>query len=290
VKLGTFKQHGRVFPGIVVDEEVYDLSTGGGREKGFPDLKSLLRTDGALEKLAELSAQGEKPGRVYALNDLQVLAPIADPAKIIGIGLNYFDHAEETGSKIPEEPIFFTKFATSVTGPEDPIVLPAVSREVDYEAELAVIIGKKGKCIPEDCAMQYVAGYTVFNDVSARDLQFRGGQWTKGKALDTFAPIGPYLVTADEVGDPHGLAVKLWLNDRLMQDSSTEKLIFKIPVLVSFLSQLFTLEPGDIIATGTPSGVGFTRKPPVYLQAGDKVRIFIEKIGALSNPVINPRS
>src|SRR5690554_1317412 len=261
-----------------------------GREKGFRDLKSLLTAEGALEKLTKSPARGEKPGRVYALNDLQVLAPIDDPAKIIGIGLNYFDHAEETGSKIPEEPIFFTKFATSVTGPEDPIVLPAVSREVDYEAELAVIIGKKGKCIPEDCAMQYVAGYTVFNDVSARDLQFRGGQWTKGKALDTFAPIGPYLVTADEVGDPHGLAVKLWLNDRLMQDSSTEKLIFKIPVLVSFLSQLFTLEPGDIIATGTPSGVGFTRKPPVYLQAGDKVRIFIEKIGALSNPVINPRS
>lgn len=290
MKLGTFKHNGRVFPGVAGDEEVYDLSPAGGGEKGFPDLKSLLATEGALEELTERHAWGEKPGRAYARKDLEVLTPVANPGKIICIGLNYLDHAEETGNKLPEEPLFFTKFATSLIGPEEPIVLPAVSREVDYEAELAVIIGKKGKCIPEDRALQYVAGYTVFNDVSARDLQFRDGQWTKGKALDTFAPAGPYLVTADEVGDPHGLAVKLWLNDRLMQDSSTEKLIFKIPVLISFLSHLFTLEPGDIIATGTPPGVGYTRKPPVFLQPGDKVRIAIEKIGVLVNPVIGPFS
>jgi 2-keto-4-pentenoate hydratase/2-oxohepta-3-ene-1,7-dioic acid hydratase in catechol pathway len=234
-------------------------------------------------------AAGERTGLSYPLQELRVLAPVLNPAKIICIGLNYLDHALESGAPVPEEPVIFTKFATAIIGPEAPIILPPVTKEVDYEAELAVVIGKKGKNVPEKEAMEYVAGYTVFNDVSARDLQFRDGQWTKGKTLDTFAPMGPYLVTADEVGDPHRLAIKLWLNDRLMQDSSTEKLIFKIPVLISFLSQLFTLEPGDIIATGTPPGVGFARKPPVYLKPGDTVRITIEKIGTLVNPVATPK-
>ncbi|NLY88601.1 MAG: fumarylacetoacetate hydrolase family protein [Firmicutes bacterium] len=300
MRLGTFADNrGRVFPGLCrcrardARDEVFDLSRGFAeirREGGFPDLKTLLATEGGFAqacagRLRSLLAAGEKPGPSYPLQELQVLAPVLNPAKIICIGLNYLDHALESGAAVPEEPVIFTKFATAIVGPGAPIVLPPITKEVDYEAELAVIIGKKGKNVPEEEAMQYVAGYTVFNDVSARDLQFRDGQWTKGKTLDTFAPMGPYLVTADEVGDPHRLAIKLWLNDRLMQDSSTEKLIFKIPVLISFLSQLFTLEPGDIIATGTPPGVGFARKPPVFLKPGDTVRITIEKVGTLVNPV-----
>lgn len=289
MQLGTFADHqGRVFPGLCRDDKVYDLSQGFAefrREGGFPDLKTLLAAEGGLARLQGLLAAGEQPGPAYPLAKLQVLAPVLNPAKIVCIGLNYIDHARESGAAVPEEPVIFTKFATSITGPGAPIILPPVTNQVDYEAELAVVVGRKGKNIPEEEAMAYVAGYTVFNDVSARDLQFRDGQWTKGKALDTFAPMGPYLVTADEVGDPHRLAIKLWLNDRLMQDSSTEKLIFKIPVLISFLSRLFTLEPGDIIATGTPPGVGFARKPPVFLKPGDTVRITIEKVGTLVNPV-----
>ncbi|HYH04488.1 MAG TPA: fumarylacetoacetate hydrolase family protein, partial [Bacillota bacterium] len=179
----------------------------------------------------------------------------------------------------------FNKFATSVTGPGQPIVLPEISTQVDYEAELAVVIGKTGKAVSEDQAMELVAGYTVFNDVSARDLQFRDGQWVKGKALDTFAPTGPYLITADQIANPHQLAIRLWLNGQLMQSGNTGQLIFKIPALISYLSQFFTLEPGDIIATGTPPGVGFARKPPVFLKAGDEVVIEIDKVGRLCNPV-----
>ena len=293
MRLGTFADdRGRVFPGLYQNNEVFDLSRGFAgirREGGFPDLKTLLAIEGGFVlcagRLRRLLAAGERPGPSYPLPELRVLAPVPNPAKIICIVLNYLDHAIEAGAAVPEEPVIFTKFATSIIGPDAPIVLPPVTKAVDYEAELAVVIGKKGKNVPEEEAMEYVAGYTVFNDVSARDLQFRDGQWTKGKALDTFAPMGPYLVTADEVGDPHRLAIRLWLNDRLMQNSSTEKLIFKVPALISFLSQLFTLEPGDIIATGTPPGVGYARKPPVYLKPGDTVRITIETIGTLVNPV-----
>lgn len=291
MRLGTFADcRGRIFPGLCQGEEVFDLSQGFAgvcREGGFPEIRSLLAVDGMLERLKSLQPEGMKSGQSYLLSELQVLAPVLNPPKIIGIGLNYLDHALESGAAVPEEPVIFTKFATAITGPGTPIVLSSVTKEADYEAELAVVIGRKGKNVPEEEALQYVAGYTVFNDVSARDLQFRDGQWTKGKVLDTFAPMGPYLVTTDEVDDPHRLAIKLWLNDRLMQDSSTEKLIFKIPMLISFLSRLFTLEPGDIIATGTPAGVGFARKPPVYLKPGDTVRITIEKIGTLVNPVVS---
>ena len=216
MRLGTFADYrGRVFPGICLGDEVFDLSQGLAEvcpEEGFPDLKTLLATEGGLGhagRFQSLLAAGERTGLSYPLQELRVLAPVLNPAKIICIGLNYLDHALESGAPVPEEPVIFTKFAKSIIGPEAPIILPPVTKEVDYEAELAVVIGKKGKNVPEKEAMEYVAGYTVFNDVSARDLQFRDGQWTKGKTLDTFAPMGPYLVTADEVGDPHRLAIAL---------------------------------------------------------------------------------
>ncbi|MEW4570970.1 fumarylacetoacetate hydrolase family protein [Tautonia sp. JC769] len=216
-----------------------------------------------------------------------LLAPVPDPRKIICLGLNYRDHAIETGAKIPEEPILFSKYPSSLIGHEAPIQLPKVSHEVDYEAELVIVVGLPGRDIPAARAMEHVAGYAVGHDVSARDWQLRkpGGQWMSGKTFDTFAPVGPYLVTADEVPDPHALGIRLRLNGRLMQDSSTSQLIFRVPETIAYLSQIMTLEPGDLIFTGTPPGVGMARKPPVWLKPGDVVEVEIDGLGTLRNPV-----
>lgn len=292
MKLGTFSYNGRTFPGMVNGDQVFDLSQAGlfasseaGKSRKITDLASLLAGEEVLERLLEGRLPSAGTGIIYRLHKVQTLAPVLNPQKIICIGLNYSDHAAESGIDIPEEPVFFTKFNSSIIGPGQSIILPRITKQVDYEAELAVIIGRRGKHIPEEKALEYVAGYTVFNDISARDLQFRGGQWVKGKALDTFAPLGPYLITADEIEDPHNLEIKLWLNDELMQNSNTGRMIFKIPALIAFLSRLFTLEPGDVIATGTPPGVGFVRLPPVFLRPGDKVTVYVERVGTLTNPV-----
>jgi 2-keto-4-pentenoate hydratase/2-oxohepta-3-ene-1,7-dioic acid hydratase in catechol pathway len=221
--------------------------------------------------------------------DLTFLAPIPRPPKLICIGLNYRDHAAETNMELPRTPVVFGKYASAVIGPDEPIVLPRISSQVDYEAELAVVIGRRGKNVPVEQAMDFVAGYTIINDVSARDLQMESGQWLKGKTCDTFAPMGPWVVTTDEVADPHDLHVSLRLNGETMQDSNTKQMIFPIPELISYLSRLFTLEVGDVIATGTPSGVGFARRPPIFLQDGDLVEIEIEGIGVLRNPVVKER-
>ncbi|WP_169973573.1 fumarylacetoacetate hydrolase family protein [Tautonia rosea] len=217
----------------------------------------------------------------------RLLAPVPDPRKIICLGLNYRDHAIETGAKIPEEPILFSKYPTSLIGHEAPIQVPKVCHEVDYEAELVIVIGLPGRDIPASEAMDHVAGYAVGHDVSARDWQLRkpGGQWMSGKTFDTFAPVGPYLVTADEVPDPHSLGIRLRLNGRLMQDSSTSQLIFRVPETIAYLSQIMTLEPGDLIFTGTPPGVGMARKPPVWLKPGDVVEVEIDGLGTLRNSV-----
>lgn len=289
MKLGTFKRDSRVFCGVIQDQRVIELEPllpliSPAFEIQAGSLKSFLSHCSDFSKLAALLAHSAL--KDHPLHELQVLAPIVDPPKVICIGLNYRDHAVESQMAVPEEPVFFNKFTTSLIGEGQAIRLPPVSKQVDYEAELAVVIGTAGKRIPIERAMDHVAGYTILNDVSARDLQFRGGQWIKGKALDTFAPLGPWIVTADEIADPHRLPVKLWLNDRLMQESNTDQLIFNVPQLIHYLSQLFTLEPGDIIATGTPPGVGFARKPPVFLKDGDRVRIEIGGIGALNNPVV----
>jgi 2-keto-4-pentenoate hydratase/2-oxohepta-3-ene-1,7-dioic acid hydratase in catechol pathway len=212
------------------------------------------------------------------------MAPIPNPSKIVAIGLNYRDHAREQGSPIPERPIIFAKFPTSVIGPGDTITWdPALTQQVDYEAELAVIIGAAARNVDEEDALSFVAGYACGNDVSARDLQFGDHQWVRGKSLDTFCPLGPALVTPDEVGDPQGLTVRAVLNGEVMQDSSTSEMIFGVRELVAFASRAFTLLPGDVIMTGTPHGVGVFRKPPVFLKDGDQIAIEIERIGRLGN-------
>jgi 2-keto-4-pentenoate hydratase/2-oxohepta-3-ene-1,7-dioic acid hydratase in catechol pathway len=220
-------------------------------------------------------------------DDVTLLPPVPDPGKILCIGLNYRDHARENNRAIPTEPVLFAKYATTLIGHGAPIRLPKVSRKVDYEAELVVVLGKRGRDVAEADAMSYVAGYTVGHDVSARDWQFKGEekQWTIGKTFDTFGPTGPHLVTADEVADPHQLAVKLRLNGETMQDSNTREFIFTVPQLIAYLSQVVTLDPGDLIFTGTPPGVGVARKPPVFLKAGDVVEVEIEGLGVLRNPV-----
>ena len=221
------------------------------------------------------------------LNEVKLHAPVDDRPKIICVGLNYRDHAEEQGVKIPEEPVIFMKPYTAITGPEHPIVYPEITSQLDYEAELAVVMGRKCKKVRKEEALEYVLGYTCFNDVSARDIQFKDKQWVRGKSFDTFAPIGPWIVTGDEIGDPHSLRITAKVNGETRQDSNTGKLIFGVDYLISFISQVMTLEPCDIIATGTPAGVGIFHKPhPKLLKPGDTVEVEIEKIGKLTNRVI----
>lgn len=222
-------------------------------------------------------------GSAIPLERVHLLAPVPRPGKVICVGLNYRDHAAEVDMAPTSEPVLFAKFANSVIASGDTIVLPAESDQVDFEAELAVVIGRRARGVSEDGAMEYVAGYACANDVSARDLQFRTGQWLLGKAVDTFLPLGPWLVTPDEVGDPSQLEVSCTVNGRLMQHASTADMIFSIPQIVSYISQTITLEPGDVIATGTPPGVGFSRTPPVFLQDGDVVVVTVERVGTLKN-------
>jgi len=221
------------------------------------------------------------------LDKFHLLPPIPKPGKIICLGLNYIDHAEEQGVKPPAEPIIFFKPRTSLTGPYDDIVYPKIVKQLDYEGELVVIIGKRGKNIREEDAMEYVFGYTVMNDVSARDIQFGDKQWTRGKSFDTFAPCGPWIVTKDEIPDPHQLRILTKVNNELRQNSSTANMVFKIPRIVSSMSMVMTLEPGDMISTGTPAGVGYFMKPePKLLMVGDVVEVSIENIGTIRNRIV----
>ncbi len=230
------------------------------------------------EKLPEIS------GQAISLNKINFAPPISRPSKIIAIGLNYQDHAEESKGHIPEVPLVFAKFPSTLLGHNDKIMWDENTTEkVDFEAELAVIIGKKVHDCTEKEAFEAVFGYSCANDVSARDLQFGDGQWIRGKSLDTFCPLGPWIVTADQIPDPHSLKIRCWLNGSLMQDSHTGLMIFKIPYLVAFLSRHFTLLPGDVILTGTPHGVGAFRNPPVYMKGGDEVIVEIENLGRLVN-------
>ncbi|MGQ9575023.1 MAG: fumarylacetoacetate hydrolase family protein [Thermoguttaceae bacterium] len=227
-------------------------------------------------------------GTAVAADQVRLLPPVPRPGKVICVGLNYADHAKEGGMPIPPEPVIFSKFPTAVRAHGDPIILPRSSTEVDYEAELVAVIGTGGRHIPAEKARLHVAAYCCGNDVSARDWQLRkpGGQWLLGKSFDSFAPFGPALVTADEIPDPNNLRIQLRLNGQVMQDSSTAQFIFSVERLVSYVSGVCTLEPGDLIFTGTPGGVGCTRKPPVYLKPGDVVEVEIERIGILRNPVV----
>jgi 2-keto-4-pentenoate hydratase/2-oxohepta-3-ene-1,7-dioic acid hydratase in catechol pathway len=217
--------------------------------------------------------------------EVNVAAPVPRPGKIICIGLNYRNHALESGMAIPASPIVFSKFAGCAVGAGAAIVVPKHSTQTDYEAELAFVVGRRAKNVKKENAFDYVFGYTNFNDVSARDFQFADGQWQRGKSCDTFAPMGEFIATADEITDPHDLNIRFRLNGETLQNSSTRELIFRIPELIEFLSESITLEPGDVVATGTPPGVGFARKPPVFLKDGDVAEVEIEGLGTLSNPV-----
>ena len=235
---------------------------------------------------SEHQARLQKDGAVHARSAVTLHAPVPRPGKILCIGLNYRDHAAEQNVALPTRPLLFSKFVTCVQRPGGPIRIPRGSTQTDFEAELGVVIGKRASSVREADAMQHVLGYCNFHDVSARDFQFADGQWQRGKSCDTFAPFGEYVATTDEIGNPHALRIRLRLNGTTMQDSSTSQLVFDIPQLIAAISADITLEPGDVIATGTPPGVGFARKPPVYLQPGDVCEVEIDGLGVLRNPVV----
>lgn len=239
------------------------------------------------EEQKDLYQKALKSGQPVDLSKVHLLAPVLNPSKILCVGLNYADHAEEFNDPVPQEPVIFCKAVSSINGPDAPIVLPKISQRVDYEAELVVVIGQYGKDIDEKVALDYVAGYTCGNDVSARDWQKNtpAGQWFLGKSFDSFAPTGPVLVLKDEIENPNALAIQSRLNGQVMQSSNTKHFIFPVQKLISYISRIMTLEPGDLIFTGTPGGVGDQRKPPVYLKHDDIIEVEIEKIGVLSNSV-----
>lgn len=246
------------------------------------DLLGVWRWREKLDLVVECAA--ETGAGEYDADALDRFAPVGSPGKIVCVGLNYADHAEESGGDVPEEPVLFAKYPTAVTGPGSTVEWdPELTGKVDYEAELVAVIGEEAREVDERNAREHVAGYAVGNDVSARDLQFSDEQWTRGKSLDTFAPLGPQLVTADEVADPHDLDIWAEIDGERLQDSSTAKLFFGIDELVAFCSRAFTLEPGDLIYTGTPAGVGAFRDPPRYLEAGDTVTVGVEGLGELTN-------
>jgi 2-keto-4-pentenoate hydratase/2-oxohepta-3-ene-1,7-dioic acid hydratase in catechol pathway len=283
MKLATFSHAGSPHPGlgIVVGEEVVDLAAAA---PALPrDLCALLEAGApALEAARAAAAKGAR----LPLSRVRLHAAVPRPPKFLAIGLNYRDHAAEAKLEIPKLPIVFNKQTSCVAGPHDPIWLPRVSRALDYEAELGFVIGRRCRHVPRERAHEVIAGYLVVNDVSVRDWQMRVPTWTMGKSFDTHGPLGPWLTTADEVGDPHALGVRCWVNGELRQNSNTKELIFDCFALVEHLTTAFTLEPGDVVATGTPAGVGAVMRPPKYLVAGDVVRIEIDGLGRLENPVI----
>jgi 2-keto-4-pentenoate hydratase/2-oxohepta-3-ene-1,7-dioic acid hydratase in catechol pathway len=283
MRLVTYQSESGPRVAVVHPEGLVDLN------HAQPSLPSSMRQLLALGPDGlQRAAHAVQTGRPIPASHLRLLAPVPDPAKIFCVGLNYEDHARETGAEIPSEPVIFNKLPTALRGPGDSIVLPRISQKVDYEAELVVVIGRGGRHIARENAMQHVAGYTCGHDVSARDWQTGkpGGQWLLGKSFDSFAPTGPELVTTDEIRDPHQLDISLTLNQQTMQKSNTRQLIFPIDQLVAYLSGVCTLQPGDLLFTGTPPGVGAARKPPVFLQAGDQVVVEVEDVGSLHNAVV----
>ena len=281
MKLATFTESGRTRVGVVLGDRIADLAVAA---PGLPgDLLALLEAGPAALAEAERAA---RDATALPLDAVRLEAPLRRPPKILAVGLNYADHVAEAGLETPQLPLIFNKQPTSVAGPADAIHMPRVSTALDYEGELGVVIGRRCRHVPRERAAEVVAGYLVVNDVSVRDWQLRTPTWTMGKSFDTHCPIGPWITTADEVGDPHALALETRVNDELRQASNTKHLIFDVFGLVEHLSTAFTLEPGDVIATGTPGGVGIAMKPPKLLQEGDVVRVEIEGLGAIENRVV----
>lgn len=273
MKLIRFRENGKVKPGVILNDTYYDASSfGEDYNEKFFESDGLNR----LQHFVETSKD-----QLKALSgDVSLDSPFARPSKIVCIGLNYADHAKETNATIPKEPIVFFKSTSAIIGPNDDVIIPRNSKKTDWEVELAVVIGKKASYVEEADAMNYVAGYCLHNDLSEREFQLeRGGQWVKGKSCDTFAPLGPFLATKDEITDVDNLRLWLTLNGKMVQDGTTANLIFKVPFLVSYLSQFMTLLPGDVISTGTPAGVGLGFDPPIYLKDGDVVELGIDSLG-----------
>lgn len=280
MKLIRFRENGKVKPGVIIYDAFYDASAFG------QDYNEQFFENDGLNRLQRFI--GENRDQLRPLpNDISLDSPVARPSKIICIGLNYADHAKETNAPVPSEPIIFFKSTSAIVGPFDDVVIPKDSVKSDWEVELAVVIGKRASYVNEADAMEYIAGYCLHNDLSERAFQLeRGGQWVKGKSCDTFAPLGPFLATKDEIADVDNLRLWLKLNGKTMQDGTTANLIFKIPFLVTYLSQFMTLLPGDIISTGTPAGVGLGMNPQVYLKAGDVMELGIEGLGSSKQKVV----
>lgn len=284
MKLVTYTAGTDARLGIVREGEVIDLEKASAGRLPTDMLTFLRQGKPALDLAREIVASATS---TLPLSQIRLLAPVLNPPKIVAIGLNYLDHCREQNLKPPESPVLFAKFSTAVIGPGDAIRWdPSLTNQVDYEAELGVVIGRVARRVPTEQALDYVAGYTICNDVSARDLQFKDGQWVRAKSLDTFCPIGPWIITRDAIPDPGNLAISCLLNGQVMQDSNTRELAFGVPELIAFISRAFTLLPGDVISTGTPGGVGVFRSPQVFMKHGDVVTVRIEKIGELTNPCI----
>jgi acylpyruvate hydrolase len=300
VKLVSYDRSGRTRLGVVLPNHIVDLVTAAQKYaaatqdsvplEAFADMAAFLSaTNGVVataQKVVEWIQEHDLDANTIELDSADITVPLARPGKIICAGLNYADHCREQGVDLPESPVLFSKFTTSLLPHGGQITWsPEITQQVDFEAELAVIIGREARYVKEAAAMDYVAAYTIINDVSARDVQFADGQWIRGKSFDTFCPIGPYAVTAAAIADPHDLAIKCRVNGQTMQDSNTGEMIFKIPYLIEYISHFCTLQPGDIISTGTPHGVGVFRDPQVFLKPGDVVEVEVEKIGVLRNTV-----
>jgi len=306
LKLLSFTHHQEDRLGVLIADTIVDLPQAWAEfnkqtklqslpENQFPtDVVSLLSAEKSIQQscqqlirwLQNSSFEVGSTAFVYSRDSVKINPPVPNSGKIVCVGLNYADHCQEQNWEIPTSPVLFAKFPTCITGTNDLIQWPPESsQQVDYEAELAVVISKRASQVSAAQAYDYIGGYMIANDVSARDVQFADKQWVRGKSFDTFCPTGPYLVTQDEIGDPHHLFVKCRVNGELRQDSNTEHLVFKVPELIAFISKTSTLLPGDIICTGTPGGVGVFRDPPTFLQSGDVVEIEIDQLGHLKNTV-----
>ncbi len=283
MKIATFSFNNTIQTGAIVGDKIIAVPA----ERPISMIELLHNSDAMLKQLQEKIDSGQDR---MDLTDVKLLAPVQRPSKFFGVSLNYADHIEETGLDKPEYPTFFNKQSSCVIGPGEAIHRPRVSEKLDYEGELGLVIGRRCRHVTQEQAKEVIVGYTICNDVSVRDWQMRSHTWTLGKSFDTHGPIGPWIVTADEIGDPHALDIKTWVNDEQRQSSNTKHLIFNCYFLVEYLSTVMTLEPGDIIATGTSSGVGVKMKPRGYMKPGDVVRVEIENIGLLENPVIEEPS
>ncbi|MGQ4871926.1 MAG: fumarylacetoacetate hydrolase family protein [Candidatus Thorarchaeota archaeon] len=300
MRLVTYKRLGVPSIGVELEDGILDIPDAASffgrvyhvQGLSFPNtMVDLLRWDAGVDVVRQIveryqSVSSSERPMLVSRDKYTLAAPVPRPGKIIALGLNYRDHIEETGREVPKEPVIFAKFPSSVVGPDEEIPFPPITKRLDWEVELGVVIGKTCRAVSHKEALDYVAGYTIVNDLSARDLQKRDGQWVRAKSMDGMCPMGPAIVTVDELGDGSGLRMYTKVNGELKQDSNTSNLIMDVPHIVEYLSSAFTLEPGDVIATGTPSGVGFVRDPPEYLQPGDSIEMYIEKIGYLRNRIV----